>query len=204
MGELTLVERRHRLVEGLYQLGKDLSSDQRHQVAHARKTLAQLRRVAVADRYEHGAYELVFRHDPPEKEQRVWLMVAGLYALNPRPHPGKSRLPLCAALGKLAKVNDGKYASSAQRRMQQLLTADTDRLSQDVRASLQMLDAHELPVNFHHLLRDLLVLLNADDERASDVRMRWARQFHRPDRESNTTYDTNETSVAEQLQESAT
>ena len=158
---------RRAFIRDVYQLGADLEGD-----SGARATLAQLRRGLAGD-LRPAALELVHRHDPPEREESVWLLVAGLYAINPanRSH----RYPVGEALGRL----EGK--DSAEARLRQLLSTSTEGLRHYVRQAVQLVGAKDLAVDFDGLLADLVVLQRAGPHSrgAYQVRMRWARDFHR-------------------------
>ncbi|TVT22899.1 type I-E CRISPR-associated protein Cse2/CasB, partial [Amycolatopsis rhizosphaerae] len=74
--------RRRPFVDSLYRYHHALDSDT-HDAAEARRVLARLRRSFAGPRQEADAYDAVFPYNPPEDEQDVWLLLAGLFALHP-------------------------------------------------------------------------------------------------------------------------
>ncbi|PRX43583.1 CRISPR type I-E-associated protein CasB/Cse2 [Prauserella shujinwangii] len=168
-------QRRQEFVKHLERLAHDLSSGTDHRIRAARRTLAQLRRSATGQLDEHEALALVFEHHAPRQEERIWLTVAGLFALNPR--IDGHRLRLGAALGELERRQP---RGTAQKRLRQLLAADTGALPQHLRTTLQLLANHDIRVDFYTLLDDAVTLLDPhhDEQRGRDIRWRWARDFH--------------------------
>ncbi|GAB2679628.1 type I-E CRISPR-associated protein Cse2/CasB [Saccharopolyspora gloriosae] len=168
-------ERREQFIAQLEKLARTLAHDQSNAASQARRTLAQLRRSVSGQRHEHEALALIFEHDPPRAEEKIWLLVAGLFAFNPQ--PSRNRTPLGASLRQLDRKRSG---STAQKRLRQLLAADVNSLPHHLRSTLQLLAADDIPVNYRALLDDAVVLLrpDVDEERARDVRWRWARDFH--------------------------
>lgn len=174
----TPTERHTAFINGLLRHGANLSSPDRNTAAQARKVLAQLRRFATTGRYEPAAFEVVFDHEPPPREETVWLTVAGLFALNPHPpETGTARKPLGKALGML---KDTRYSDGAHRRLQQLTAGDIAALPQHLRTTLRLLSSHSIAVDFHTLLADLLTLLGPDSDttQIKQIQWRWAREFH--------------------------
>lgn len=184
-------ERRRVFVEQLDQLARDLISDDAWRVQQARRVFAELRR-SLGDRgYAPEATGLLFDFDPPREEERIWLAVAGMFALHPQISGERSRLG--AALARLERQRPG---GTAHKRLRQLLAADANALPQHLRSTIRLLAAHEIPVDFRALLEDLVVLLNPrhteDDGR--DVRWQWARDFHRHARKNAETDNDDDTS----------
>ncbi|GAA4618676.1 type I-E CRISPR-associated protein Cse2/CasB [Saccharopolyspora hordei] len=175
--ELSFRERRRKaFVDHLGSLANDLTSGKKGDAQAARRKLAQLRRSVTGNRYENEALATVFECGPPQDEEHIWLFIAGLFALNPQ--NGSSGLPLGTALRELDRQ---RVSSTAQKRLRQLLAADAHALPHHLRQSLQLLASHDIAVDFHALLDDAVTLMRRprDEERARDVRWKWARDFHR-------------------------
>jgi CRISPR system Cascade subunit CasB len=177
-GQNTLSERRHRFVQSLYGLNHALTQNS-SAAALARQKLAKLRRAFAGPRQEAEAYGIVFPFDPPRAEQEVWLLVAGLFALYPQPPTARGR-SIGAAMGLLA----AERGESARRRLEQLLSIDGQHLPYYLRQAVTLLRSAEIPFDFHRLLSDLLVLLRSEftADEAHAVRLRWGRDFYRPER----------------------
>jgi CRISPR system Cascade subunit CasB len=175
------VAQRQEYVKQLDRLERDLRSSIPTRVAESRRVLASLRNSFVEGR-QLPAYEFVFRNNPPrnETEQETWLLVGGLFALHPLSwRNGRGPRSLGASLGKLEK----KLGSpSVGRRLTQLLARDKHTLPHHLRQAIRLLSAHDIPVHYGQLLDDLVVLLGNDHrgDRASAVRLKWAREYHMP------------------------
>lgn len=173
-------KRRRRFVGHLYGLHAKLESGNAHQVSEARRTLAQLRRSLTGPRHEADAYAVVFPFDPPQAEQQAWILVAGLFALNPRPRsrtaPGNGSRSLGTSMRALAAER-----SSAERRFVQLLAVDRASLPHYLRQTVRLLGAENIALDYSRLLDDVVTLMHerADPERVHRVRLNWARDFHR-------------------------
>jgi CRISPR system Cascade subunit CasB len=176
-----VVVQRHEYVKHLHSLEAALRSKNPQRVAESRRMLACLRHSFVEGR-QIQAYEIVFRNNPPwnEAEQDTWLLVGGLFALHPLVwRANKGPRSLGASLGML----DKKLGSpSVSRRFSQLLARDKQTLPHHLRQAIRLLSAHDVPVHYGQLLDDLVVLLGNDyrGDRASKVRMKWAREYHMP------------------------
>lgn len=171
-----IVARRRAFTNYLYRLHSGLSSPIPQHVSESRQALARLRRGFSGPRQQAEAYNIVFAHDPPESEQEVWLLVAGLFALHPQPR--RHARSLGASMGKLATLR----GSSVTRRFTQLLARDRDALAHQLRQTIRLLDTENVPVDYDQLLDDLVVLLGDRyrDDDAQRIRLRWAREYHRP------------------------
>lgn len=147
--------------------------------APARQKLARLRRSFAGPHQEAEAYSVVFPFDPPVPEQEVWLLVAGLFALHPQPPTARWR-----SIGGAMRLLGTDRGDAARRRLAQLLSVDGRHLPHYLRQTVTLLRSAEITFDFHMLLNDLTVLLRseftADDAHA--VRLRWARDFYRPER----------------------
>jgi CRISPR system Cascade subunit CasB len=174
----TLAERRREFVAHLHSLHSGLSSPNPRRVAECRQVLARLRRTFAGPRQQAEAYEVVFAHDPPESEQEVWLLVAGLFALHPQPRRrSREARSLGSSMGTLEQLR----GSSTGRRFTQLLVVDKPALHHYLRQTIRLLVTENVPVDYDQLLDDLIVLLSdryREDE-AHRVRLRWARDYHR-------------------------
>ncbi|MBB5801238.1 CRISPR system Cascade subunit CasB [Saccharothrix ecbatanensis] len=174
-----LRQRRRAFTGYLYGLYHGLSSDNGTKAAESRRVLARLRRTFSGPRQEAEAYEYVFTHDPPRSEEEAWLLVAGLFALHPQPRRDPSRRgSMGGSMGEL----EARRGLAAARRFTDLVARDRDGLPHHLRQTIRLLASHDITVNYDQLLDDLAILLG-DDYREQDVRsvrLRWAREFHRP------------------------
>ncbi|MFD0883259.1 type I-E CRISPR-associated protein Cse2/CasB [Streptosporangium algeriense] len=174
-------ERRHTYVKHLRGLEKALRSENRSAAAEARRSLAHLRYGLVEGR-QHQASVVAFRRGQPQEpeEAKIWLLLGGLFALHPLSweNPSGPR-SLGASLGRLQKKLD---SSRVERRLSALLAMDLDSLPHHLRQTIRLLSSHDVPVHYEQLLDDLAVLLgrNHRGDLASDVRLRWAREYHMP------------------------
>ncbi|GAA2998546.1 type I-E CRISPR-associated protein Cse2/CasB [Actinokineospora diospyrosa] len=170
-----------RFIGILFGLHHGLNSSNRHEVARARRNLAALRHSLVEDR-RALAYPVVFAKDMPSSptEEKVWLLVGGLFALNPNATIG-DRHPrtLGASMGALARQGN---PGAVERRFTQLLGRDQHSLPHSLRQVLRQLGDHGVAVHYGQLLTDLRILLgpNPRGDAAGRVRLSWARDYHRP------------------------
>jgi len=178
----TVAGRRREFVTFLYGVSRNLTADNRYAAADSRAVLARLRRSFAGPRQQAEAYQIIFDFDPPEHEQHVWLLVGGLFALHPRPRPasGERGMSIGAAMGTLALAGAG----SASRRFMQLISVEHGVLAYYLRQAVQLLRAGQIGLDYYLLLDELAVLLAADKtgrhaERCQDIRISWARDFHR-------------------------
>ncbi|MCX9191432.1 type I-E CRISPR-associated protein Cse2/CasB [Carbonactinospora thermoautotrophica] len=172
-------DKRTAFVTTLYELYQGLDHPRR--AAESRRVLARLRRSFAGARQEAEAYDVVFRHDPPEREQEMWLLVAGLFALHPQPS-GNGRDTLGKAMRHLAlPPGERTRKASVNRRFTQLLAVDRDALPHYLRQAVQLLRAENVPLDYARLLDDLVDLLAGDEDAAHRVRLAWARDYHRPE-----------------------
>jgi CRISPR system Cascade subunit CasB len=178
-------QRRGDFVTHLYRLNRSISSDNRHVAAEARRTLARLRRCFAGPRQEADAYQTVFDFDPPEAEQHIWLLVAGLFALHPQPQAQDvhDRSSIGTAMGLLAQDR----GDSVHRRFTQLVSVDAASLPHYLRQCVQLLATATIPLNYYRLLDELVELLIDDPhgrnaDRRQRVRLTWARDYHRASR----------------------
>jgi CRISPR system Cascade subunit CasB len=182
-----LAQRRHVFVTYLYGLCAGLDSTNPRRAAESRQVLARLRRSFAGPRQEAEAYDVVFAHDPPQAEQEVWLLVAGLFALHPLRRPSGPQRSLGAAMSVLAQ----RRGESANRRFVQLVSVDRHSLPHYLRQAVQLLRTESVPLDYEKLLTDLVRFLsdNSRDDDAYRVRLNWARDFHirpRPERPGDT------------------
>ncbi|GAA3868754.1 type I-E CRISPR-associated protein Cse2/CasB [Saccharothrix violaceirubra] len=178
MTEPSLKDRRRAFTSYLYGLYHGLTSRDPVRAAESRRVLARLRRMFSGPRQEADAYEFVFAQDPPRAEEEVWLLVAGLFALHPQPRRHASRRDSLG--GSMADLL-AQRGFAATRRFADLVARDRDGLPHHLRQTIRLLASHDIRVDYDRLLDDLVVLLAADrEEDARRVRLRWAREFHRP------------------------
>ncbi|GAA2635392.1 type I-E CRISPR-associated protein Cse2/CasB [Dactylosporangium fulvum] len=172
-------DRRRRFVQALYGLNAALSQEG-PAVAKARQKLAKLRRSFSGPQREVEAYSIVFPFDPPAAEQRAWLLVAGLFALHPQPPTARWR----SVGGAMQVLAAGGRGDPARRRLEQLLSVGGRDLPHYLRQVMTLLRSAEITLDFHMLLDDLVVLLSHEftADAAHTVRLRWARDFYRPQR----------------------
>jgi CRISPR system Cascade subunit CasB len=167
-------ERRYAFVKDLHVLHAAAESGNAARQAASRRTLAGLRRGLVTGQPQLDAHEIVFRHDPPDSELEVWLLIAGLFATNPH-----RTLAQCS-LGTSMRALQELRGDSATRRFDQLLQIDRAALPHHLRQIIRLLASDNIPINYAGLLDDLVLLLgdNRRDQAAHRVRLRWARDFH--------------------------
>ncbi|MDI5982162.1 type I-E CRISPR-associated protein Cse2/CasB [Amycolatopsis magusensis] len=176
-----LVDRRHTFINYLHTLHSALNSSIAHRQSESRRTLARLRRSLTGPRQEADAYKFVFQHEPPESEQDAWILIAGLFSLHPQSRgQGARHSTLGGSMGALAALR----GTSASRRFEQLLALDRSALPHHLRQTIRLLATHDIPVDFARLLDDVIILTGSryTDEQARAVRLRWARDYHRPPR----------------------
>ncbi|MFC5059731.1 type I-E CRISPR-associated protein Cse2/CasB [Saccharothrix xinjiangensis] len=176
---MSVRDRRQAFVDSLYARERGTRSKNPRYAGECRQALARMRRMFSGARQQADAFEYVFPHDPPRSEQEVWLLVAGLFALNPQPpRSRKGRRTLGASMGEL-KARTG---ATADRRFTQLLARDRDALPHHLRQTIRLLASHDIPVDHHQLLDDLIVLLGDDyrGDHAHQIRLYWAREYHVP------------------------
>ncbi|WP_433270614.1 type I-E CRISPR-associated protein Cse2/CasB [Actinosynnema sp. CS-041913] len=176
---MSLPDRRRAFVDSLYARERGTRSKNTKHAGECRQALARMRRMFSGARQQADAFEYVFPYDPPQAEQDAWLLVAGLFALNPQPpRSRKGRRTFGASMGELR----AKTGSNADRRFTQLLARDPDALSHHLRQAIRLLASHDIPVDHHQLLDDLVVLLGDDHrgDRAHRIRLDWAREYHVP------------------------
>lgn len=188
----SVAERRNTFVKALYSLQAGASSGIPKRQSECRQALARLRRSLTGPRQQTAAYEIVFRHYPPESEQEVWLLVAGLFATHPQPARRGHR-----SLGASMRALREKRGDAAARRFEQLLGRERDDLPHHLRQIVRLLASDDIPVNYSSLLDDLVVLMGDGyrDNRAHRIRLRWARDFHSPDHTA-TTASTDDTTTS--------
>ncbi|MBB4918920.1 type I-E CRISPR-associated protein Cse2/CasB [Streptosporangium saharense] len=174
-------DRRRVYVKHLRGLEKALRSENRSAAAEARRSLAHLR-YGLVEGKQHQASVVAFRRGQPQdsEEEKVWLLLGGLFALHPLDwaNPPRPR-SLGASLGRLQKKLD---SPRVERRLSALLTMDRNSLPHHLRQTVRLLSSHDVPVHYDQLLDDLVVLLggNHRGDLASEVRLRWAREYHMP------------------------
>ncbi|MFC0107856.1 type I-E CRISPR-associated protein Cse2/CasB [Kibdelosporangium aridum] len=177
-GAASITERRAAFINHLYGLHHALSSPIPQRVSDARRILARLRRSITGPRQQAEAYDVVFAFDPPMSEQDTWLLVAGLFAVNPQP---RSRTAGPRTLGASMRRLTELRGSSADRRFIQLLSVERTALPHYLRQTVRLLSTENVPLDYRQLLDDLVTLLDArrSEDEAHRVRLNWARDFHR-------------------------
>lgn len=169
----SLDERRRAFVRKLYWLHRALTSEDYRLSGEARRTLARLRRSFASPGQQAEAYDVIFPHDPPQREQELWLLVAGLFALHPHGNTARGR-----TVGEAMRLLPDERVS-AQRRFTQLLSVNPQHLPYYLRQMIQLLRSGDVAIDYHQLLTDL-VSINSGREKAHKVRLRWARDYYRP------------------------
>jgi CRISPR system Cascade subunit CasB len=169
---------------------EDVNRANRHHATRARAELAVLRRSFAGPRQEAEAYGIVFEFDPPESEQRIWLLVGGVFALHPQATPGEGRrkVSLGGALGTLARDR----GDSVTRRFTELVSVEDEALEHYLRQAVQLLRAGGVTFDYYRLMDDLATLLAPDPhglraKRRQRVRLAWTRDYHAAARSSRPT-----------------
>jgi CRISPR system Cascade subunit CasB len=172
-----VINRRYDFITDLYRLGSDLTSPVPHRASDARRTLAHLRRGLTGERQRVAAYEYIFRHNPPDRESEAWMLIAGLFAVHPKPTKISANTSFGAPMGILARSRK----DSVTRRFTQLLGQNPGALPHYLRQCVQLCAREEQPVDYQQLLEDVLTLTGPEHRstRAQDVRLRWIRDFYR-------------------------
>ncbi|MFC0529057.1 type I-E CRISPR-associated protein Cse2/CasB [Phytohabitans kaempferiae] len=163
--------RRRAFVRHLYGVHNALNSGNPRHCAEARQTLARLRRAFSGQRHEAEAYDVVFPHNPPEREQELWLLVAGLFALHPHANNAAGR-----SIGSAMRLLVADRPSAA-RRFTQLLSVDPAAMPHYLRQTIQLLRSDDVSIDYQLLLDDLVKMRTPGE--AHKVRLRWARDYHR-------------------------
>lgn len=177
-----LADRRAAFVTHLHRLRHGLESGEPWRLAESRRDLARLRRYFSGPRQEAEAFAVVFAHDPPRREERVWVLLGALFAAHRLPYertaPG-SRPSLGSSMRRL-KAERG---DSVDRRFIQLVSVDAAALPRYLHQAVQLLGADRIRIDYRRLFDDLLKLLgeDADDETAQSVRLAWSRDYSRPE-----------------------
>jgi CRISPR system Cascade subunit CasB len=188
-----VTERRRAFVHRLYGLYAALTAEA-YRAGPARQQLAKLRRSFAGPRQEADAYAVVFPFEPPAREQKEWLLVAGLFAIHPHANTARGR-----TIGGAMRIVAASRGQSAERRLTQLLSVDQQALPHYLRQAVQLLRSEEVAFDVHRLLTDLIVLRRDDNEEAAQrVRLEWARHFHLPERPSRSPSVSDRTTVDQQ------
>lgn len=179
---------RVKFVSQLHAIHRDLSNGPPSRVSEARRKLAKLRQ-GLVDGRQAQAYEVVFSTGVPEDtaEQDVWVLVGGLFATHPHVWAkNKGPRTIGASMATLARTSPN--SDTVTRRFTQLLGRDKQSLPHHLRQAITLLSTKDVPVHYGRLLDDLTVLLGPfpRGDRASQIRLTWAREYHMP----NTTSDT--------------
>ncbi|MBQ1053449.1 type I-E CRISPR-associated protein Cse2/CasB [Micromonospora chalcea] len=172
---LTVAQRRQAFVRDLYGLHYAITSANPRRSGEARQKLARLRRSFAGQQQEAEAYDVVFPHEPPIREQDLWLLVAGLFALHPHADTVRGR-SLGTAMQELVEERP-----SAARRFTQLLSVDVAAMPHYLRQAIQLLRSAEVAIDYLRLLTDLAEMRQSREE-AHRIRLSWARDYHRPKR----------------------
>lgn len=170
-----------RLVEELKRLAERRETD-----SGARATLAILRRAvgkppgeaADAARFVWG---FLPRDAPPwqvDEEEEVFHLIAGLFALHPKPWPEAETGPRTRNLGASfamlrRKAEEQGGGENVERRFIALLNSHKDDLPKHLRQAISLLRSEDIPVDWLQLLRDIRGW-DRDDRR---IQRRWAQAF---------------------------
>lgn len=169
----TVSQRRTDFVRDLYRLHNALTADNPRRSGEARRILARLRRSFVGQQHEAEAYGFVFPYEPPVREQDLWLLVAGLFAMHPHGDVVRGRT-LGTAMRELVEKRP-----SASRRFTQLLSVEPAAMPYYLRQAIQLLRSGDVAIDYDRLLDDLVEMRRSRED-AHRVRLRWARDYHRP------------------------
>lgn len=111
---------------------------------------------------------------PDSARRQAHYLVAGFYAL----HPQQQGVTLAKAMGILYRKQE--LSPSIESRFIALLESDSETLCEPLRHCITLLRSHELAIDYHSLLRDLIDWLNpVYPERLDKLRRRWATDFYR-------------------------
>jgi CRISPR system Cascade subunit CasB len=130
-----------------------------------RAALSALRR-SLSEDAAAQAYPYVVPYFPRDANpwlERAYLLVAGLFAL----HPVSGAASLAAAL---RRVRDATGSPSIEQRFLALLDAHFDDLAPHLRHAVALVRSHELPIDWHDLLRTIRYWNDS-------ARRDWARDF---------------------------
>jgi CRISPR system Cascade subunit CasB len=177
-----LAERRTAFVTYLHRLHRGLESDEPWRLAEARRDLARFRRYFSGPRQEAEAFAIVFAHDPPPREERVWVLLGALFAAHRHPYRRPASGSRRPTLGSSMQQLKNKRGDSIDRRFVQLVSVDGAALPYYLHQAVQLLRADRIQVDYWRLFDDLLKLLSedADDDTAQSVRLAWSRDYSRP------------------------
>ena len=173
-------ERRQAYVSGLYRLHTALENPAAS--SGARRDLALLRRSLSGQAEAMRAYQVLLRYNPPQQEEHLWLLLGGLFAQSPQPPPTSSTpATLGGSLGRLAATAgiSGSENNPVERRLIQLLSVSAAMLPFHLRQCVRLVDNRDVEVNFYRLANDLVPLLGLEQNRAQEIRLSWARDYHR-------------------------
>lgn len=173
---------RREFVDWLYKLHQSINGGNEFAQQQARARLAVLRRCFSGPVREAYAYQIIYDLNPPLGEEKVWLEVAGLYALSPqpRPAPGRYARTIGRAMGELARE---RGEDAVLRRFVHLVSVDGPALHHYLRQSIQLLRTKGITYDIARLLDDLTVLMNPDPrgwlaDRRQQIRLAWSRDYH--------------------------
>jgi CRISPR system Cascade subunit CasB len=114
--------------------------------------------------------------DPSPRLERAYYLVASLFALHPvhweRPAGDRTVTDLGASFGLLAQRSSN--SAGVERRFLHLLLAHEEELPGHLRHIIGLFKAHEVPVDWVRLLRDL----PRWDHEDRTVQRRWARSYY--------------------------
>jgi CRISPR system Cascade subunit CasB len=143
-----------------------------------RAALARLRRGLGKTPGEMGeahAYVVPYlANDAPEWREDAFYLVGTLFALHPRPWGSGDDGARYTNLGwSFARLTGATESESIEKRFVALLNAHRDDLDQHLRGAIGLLKAHEVPVNWLQLLRDV----QHWGTESRSVQRTWARAF---------------------------
>ena len=166
-----------------------------------RATLAALRRAlgrnpaAANEAYPYVMPRVSPDLSPRERDRdvRIYLLVAGLFASQPRDDSEKASTNFGASMAKLASATE---TAGVERRMSALLACSFDDLPEHLRRAGTLLKSKQISVDWARLIDDLR-WWDTEDRR---VQREWARAFWTSAGEST---EEEETEPAEQMKEKA-
>jgi CRISPR system Cascade subunit CasB len=162
-----------------------------------RATLAALRRARGRSPTAIEAYQYVMPRVAEdtdgferEREEEIYLLVAGLFAFHQLPWPAdysqKGYTNFGASMARLASATE---SAGVERRMTALLACSFDDLPEHLRHAVSLLKSKQIPVDWMRLIGDLR-RWNSEDR---TVQREWARAFWAGARESGETAHAQET-----------
>lgn len=159
-------ERRKKFIGSLLYLEDSNDGPSRSGLAALRAGLRSKNGIAI----EMMPFVVPFLDEREHRNDRWFFAIAALFALHPR--ATNERLSLGGSFGQLRE-----NSASMEKRFQLLLASDEEDLFERLKQTMNLLKAHNVPVNWFALLRDLTVKSWDDPQR--ELQLKWARDFYK-------------------------